>query len=155
MHYFQGLLLMVGILHFSHGVCRIPLRLLSRQGQVLLMFVPTRKRFMAVASHAGISPTTEKTVHTCQAPTPSRGIQPTTPRIENETADLTDEFSIYRCNCIDFHGESFTHDYFEYEQGQKSIIVKDRLKQNVKFWQAIGTNEFILDVITNDVILTI
>ncbi|XP_014680270.1 PREDICTED: uncharacterized protein LOC106820250, partial [Priapulus caudatus] len=45
--------------------------------------------------------------------------------------------------------ERFTHNYFEYEQGQKDIIVKGRLKDNVLFWQDIGANSFVLDIIMN------
>ena len=45
--------------------------------------------------------------------------------------------------------ENFTTDYFEYEQGQKPIIVKDRLKPNVDFWKALGAGNLILDTILN------
>ena len=43
----------------------------------------------------------------------------------------------------------FTHDFYEYEQGQKNILVKDRLKKHLSFWRDIGSNEFVLDVIQN------
>jgi len=43
----------------------------------------------------------------------------------------------------------FTHDFYEYEQGQRHIIVKDRLKEHVQFWRNIGTTNFILDIIEN------
>ncbi|MEW8544359.1 MAG: reverse transcriptase domain-containing protein [Candidatus Thiodiazotropha sp.] len=49
----------------------------------------------------------------------------------------------------DFDSERFTHDYYEYEQGQKHIIVKGRLKKNITFWQDIGASAFVLDVIEN------
>ena len=43
----------------------------------------------------------------------------------------------------------FTHDIYEYEQGQKSIIVRNRLKDNISLWRTIGASDFILDVIGN------
>lgn len=43
----------------------------------------------------------------------------------------------------------FTHEFYEYEQGQKNIIVKGRLKKNVEFWKSIGASDFIVDVIEN------
>ena len=43
----------------------------------------------------------------------------------------------------------FTHDFYEYEQGQKSITVRNRLKDNISFWRTIGASGFILDVIGN------
>ena len=42
---------------------------------------------------------------------------------------------------------NFTHDYFEYEQGQANIIVKGRLKTHFNFWKGIGCYDFILDTI--------
>lgn len=41
----------------------------------------------------------------------------------------------------------FTHDFHEYEQGQKCIIVKGRLRKNIQFWRDIGASDFILDVL--------
>lgn len=43
----------------------------------------------------------------------------------------------------------FTHDFYEYEQGQKNILVKGRLKKHVSFWRSIGSSEYVLDVIEN------
>ena len=43
----------------------------------------------------------------------------------------------------------FTHEFYEYEQGQKNILVKGRLKKHLSFWRNIGANAFILDVIEN------
>ena len=43
----------------------------------------------------------------------------------------------------------FTHEFYEYEQGQKNILVKGRLKKNLSFWRNIGTCSFILDIIEN------
>ena len=45
--------------------------------------------------------------------------------------------------------DRFTHDFYEYEQGQKSIIVKGRLKKHVSFWRSINAGEYILDIIEN------
>jgi hypothetical protein len=42
-----------------------------------------------------------------------------------------------------FDYDRFTHDYYEYEQRQKHIIVKGRLRENLCFWQEIGFSEFI------------
>ena len=41
----------------------------------------------------------------------------------------------------------FTMDYYEYEQGQKQILVKGRLKEHVKFWVENRASEFIIDTI--------
>ncbi|KAH3700888.1 hypothetical protein DPMN_075869 [Dreissena polymorpha] len=41
----------------------------------------------------------------------------------------------------------FTKDYFEYEQCDKDIIERGRLRENIKFWESIGTNDYVLDVI--------
>ena len=38
---------------------------------------------------------------------------------------------------------------YEYEQDNKSILAKGRLKQNVKFWKYIGSSDFVIDVIKN------
>ena len=43
----------------------------------------------------------------------------------------------------------FTHEFYEYEQGQKNILVKGRLKKHLSFWRNIGASAFILDVIEN------
>lgn len=43
----------------------------------------------------------------------------------------------------------FTHDYFEYEQGQKHIIVRGRLKQNIQFWKLIWAYSYVIDIIEN------
>lgn len=43
----------------------------------------------------------------------------------------------------------FTHEFYEYEQGQKNILVRGRLKKNLSFWRNIGTCSFILDIIEN------
>jgi len=48
-----------------------------------------------------------------------------------------------------FDFDRFTHDYYEYEQGQKHIIVRGRLRQNLQFWIDIGANSFVLDIIQN------
>ena len=40
-----------------------------------------------------------------------------------------------------------THDYYEYEQGQKDIFVKGRLRKKFEFWKNIGASKFILDTI--------
>ena len=49
----------------------------------------------------------------------------------------------------EFDSELFTHDYYEYEQGQKHILVRGRLKRNINFWRDIGASDFILDAIVN------
>ena len=45
--------------------------------------------------------------------------------------------------------DNLTHDYYEYEQGQANIIVKDRLKNHYSFWKSIGCYDYILDTILN------
>ena len=64
------------------------------------------------------------------------------PQRTNQTSrDLKGEY------CFD--SDHFTNDYYEYEQGQKHIIVRDRLKKNIQFLRDIGANVFVLDVIEN------
>ena len=55
--------------------------------------------------------------------------------------DFKDEHSLTQ--------ESFITDFYEYEQGNRSILVKGRLKQNVKFRKDIGSSDFVIDVIGN------
>ena len=41
-----------------------------------------------------------------------------------------------------------TNDYYEYEQGQKEIIVKGRLNNNIHFWKTVlKANSFVIDTI--------
>ena len=42
----------------------------------------------------------------------------------------------------EFDSELFTHDCYEYEQGQKHILVRRRLKRNINFWRDIGASDF-------------
>ena len=49
----------------------------------------------------------------------------------------------------EYNYKYFTHDFYEYENGKKHMIVKGRLKKHLSFWSEIGTNDFILDVIEN------
>jgi len=60
--------------------------------------------------------------------------------------DLKDEYLLPTDNFANSQ-EIFTDDYYEYEQGQKEILVKSRLKNHVQFWKDIGANQFILDTI--------
>lgn len=43
---------------------------------------------------------------------------------------------------------NLTNDFYEYEQGQADIIVKDRLKNNIEFWKSIA-DDFIVDTLLN------
>ncbi|CAG2242226.1 unnamed protein product [Mytilus edulis] len=76
----------------------------------------------------------------------------------NSTDFIKDE---YNCN-IDYliennttkvssisDSDNLTNDYYEYEQGQAHIIVKDRLKSHYSFWKDIGCYDYILDTILN------
>ncbi|MES9971262.1 MAG: reverse transcriptase domain-containing protein, partial [Candidatus Thiodiazotropha sp.] len=67
---------------------------------------------------------------------------------ENEEIDncqsIEDEYNSF---CFD---NNLTTDYYEYEQGQKDIIVKGRLKANIHYWkQTLQANSYIIDVIEN------
>ena len=53
------------------------------------------------------------------------------------TAFIKDEYDYKR----------FTHEYYEYEQSQKHIIVRGRLKKHLPFWRTIGSSDFVLDTI--------
>ena len=53
-----------------------------------------------------------------------------------------------------FKDEYFlTNNFYEYEQGQVDIIVKDRSKSNIEFWRDIGANSYILDTIENGYVI--
>lgn len=61
--------------------------------------------------------------------------------VEKERADfLKDEYFL-------------TDNFYEYEQGQAEILVKDRLRKNVGFWRNIGASQFVLDTITNGYVI--
>ena len=60
--------------------------------------------------------------------------------------DIEDEYPI--CN-LEYDKNRFTDDFFEYEQGQKEIIVKHRLRDHIDFWKSINANDFIIDTIFN------
>lgn len=45
------------------------------------------------------------------------------------------------------HTESFTDDYYEYEQGQAEILIKGRLKLHISFWEYINASNFICETI--------
>jgi hypothetical protein len=66
----------------------------------------------------------------------------------SDTVDLEDE---YLCNdsenLMTDKIKFLTQDYFEYESGQKEIIVRGRLRQNLNFWKSITTNNFVIDTI--------
>ena len=46
-----------------------------------------------------------------------------------------------------------TDNFYEYEQGQAEIFVKDRLRKNIGFWKNIGASQFLLDTITNGYVI--
>ena len=110
-----------------------------------LIFVASPPRDLPVAaSHVENFLTTAGTAHTqhhTQAARPSQEMK-LPPRNHDY---FKDKYSY----CDSDNLENFTTDYFEYEQGQKPIIVKDRLKQNVDFWKALGAGNLILDTILN------
>ena len=56
------------------------------------------------------------------------------PKQRPETEFAKDEYFVDNVEISDNsdHIEKFTHDYFEYEQGYASIIVKGRLKSNIQ-----------------------
>ena len=77
------------------------------------------------------------------------------PYQNNRTATLPKSTKIVKDEYIydnfDFLNNSntptFTHDYFEYEQGGADIIVKGRLKVSIQFLIDIGAYHFIIDTI--------
>ena len=69
-----------------------------------------------------------------------------------EPGQIKDEyFENFTHSESDFTQDMFTSDFYEYEQGQKDILVKGRLKQNIEFWKSIVSdkNDFIIDIILN------
>ena len=67
------------------------------------------------------------------------------PSGESPQSDIEDKYSMHMYT--DFDHDRFTENYFEYEQGQKDIIMKNRLRNHFGFWEKIGANQFILDTI--------
>ena len=67
------------------------------------------------------------------------------PLVDSPEFDIEDEYLFSLVN--DFDHDRFTEDYFEYEHGQKDIIVKNRLRKHIDFWRDIGANQYILDTI--------
>ena len=65
--------------------------------------------------------------------------RPGTSQPIKQTSNLKDKYG--------FDSFRFTHDFYEYEQGQKHLLVKERLRKNIQFWRDIGASEFVLDVI--------
>ena len=91
------------------------------------------------ASRAETAGTSGGSVHGCSRP-------PALPESRSEESEDSSQMMKDKY-CFDY--ERFTHDYYEYEEGQKHIIVRGRLRENIQFWRDIGTNEFILDTLEN------
>ena len=69
-------------------------------------------------------------------------------------AQLSSEGIIHEQEQDKFKDEYFlTNNFYEYEQGQADIIVKDRIKSNIQFWRDIGANSYILDTIENGYVI--
>ena len=79
-------------------------------------------------------------------PQPSRSDFDQTVHVDRNAQTFKDEYfsDIY----FDTNSD-LTHDFYEYEQGQKDIIVKGRLKANIQFWKNINANSFVIDTIEN------
>jgi hypothetical protein len=132
-------LLILGVSHLEHRVTC----LLSDVGGLFVantsqpagdkVSVEVTDQLPAPVLPVASSPTSEEIVPT---PGPETRQQPCP--AENDL--LKDEY-------MHFDFDKFTHDIHEYEQGQKSIIVRHRLRENIDFWRSIGASEFILDVI--------
>jgi len=72
---------------------------------------------------------------------------------QNKTEFIKDKYSLMT-TVIDTklelsvnESDNLTRDYYEYEQGQANIIVKDRLQNHYSFWKSIGCYDYILDTI--------
>ena len=99
---------------------------------------------VAPASPAVNIPIIGKTVQTLNEQLP----QPEVSRQSTSRGTDTPKDEVFKGK-YSFDYDKFTHDYHEYEQGQKHIIVKNRLKENIQFWKNIGANNFIIDTIEN------
>ena len=64
-----------------------------------------------------------------------------------DSIDIKDEY--IETNCDLFECERLTHDFYVYEKYLKEIIVKDRLKKLIEFWESIHASSFIIDTIMN------
>ncbi|XP_052253990.1 uncharacterized protein LOC127860151 [Dreissena polymorpha] len=121
-----------------------------------ILFIPIISRAMQKTELVPVSLVEKPPTSDATAPTPggSRSLtslpnsshRPQNPVIPD--VDLKDEYLSFTDNFANSQ-EIFTDDYYEYEQGQKEILVKSRLKNHVQFWRDIGANQFILDTIQN------
>ena len=123
----------------------------SRQGRIF--FVPTEANRSFQHQTEGhlqehVLPVAGSTISGRTAPTSPLGERPAECQLENDNQDCTgfeDEYT--NSFSID---NLLTNDYYEYEQGQKDILVKGRLRQNIQFWKdTLQANDFIIDVIEN------
>ncbi|CAC5396382.1 unnamed protein product [Mytilus coruscus] len=64
-----------------------------------------------------------------------------------ETSFVKDEYNFDISSLDNEYAQNFTHDYYEYEQDGTDIIVKGRLKENIRFWINIGAYDYIIDTI--------
>lgn len=84
------------------------------------------------------------------SPRRSENVQITLENPTEKPDDFRDEYlscSIFRS--VNFDNDRFTDDYFVYEQGQKDIIVRHRLRDHIEFWRRIESSKFIVDTIIN------
>ena len=90
---------------------------------------------------------TGTTIEPCQAPLP---LPPTnSDQVLNRLGK--DEYSNLIVNLCSFSGleekDLLKRSYADYLEGCDSVIVKGRLRVNVRFWEGIGASQFILSVI--------
>lgn len=101
---------------------------------------------------AATSVTSETGVRTTSQPsspadrTGSEAERPEEPAAGTDV-DFKDEY--FSSQVFDYDENRFTDNFTVYEQGFKEIIVKNRLRDHVEFWESIGANSFILDTIKN------
>ena len=50
-------------------------------------------------------------------------------------------------NTFDLHQDTLIDELYEYEQNKADIKVKNRLRDHIGYWGAIGANDFVLGVI--------
>ncbi|XP_069109590.1 uncharacterized protein [Argopecten irradians] len=64
----------------------------------------------------------------------------------DEAKFVKDKYTSENCHLSDKLSE-YTEDYYEYEQGQAKIIVRGRLRNSIRFWEYIGSSDFIIETL--------
>ena len=141
----------MAILILSISICFFQESSHKQLGLRLVPFVDTKQINAVTSTSDHVLPAANQITSAAHVHTPRVQCSSNqTPSSRNEADPVRDSLDIeneYFSVGNNFDCDRFTQDYFEYEQGQKDIIVKNRLRNHIDFWRKIGTNQFILSTI--------